>query len=210
MNKLILPFLSVLLVACGGEENQALETVDNVEEQLEESLQALNATEQSDWITVEDSGLCQLEIPAAMELMERLNPDATIKYGEVRQEEDKVYENYVLVLPETYEEIESYELDVEFDLETYNQACLDKLTNGLASFADYTIEDTQLDGSSAKIQKLVGTKQVKEDLSIDIFYELAVVKGKKGYFQILSWTLADQRSVYEEDMDKMTNSFQEI
>jgi len=209
MNKRIYGLFAIALFSCGDGGNE-LETVDDVETQLQESLEALNIDTQSDWMEVSDSTLCSIEIPNEMELMEKLNPDATIKYGQVTQEEDKVYENYVLVLPETYEEIESYELDVEFDLNSYNEACLEKLTAGLAEFKEVETKEVQLDGNAAIIQKLIGTKQIKEDLTIDIFYELAVIKGEKGYYQILSWTLADQRSKYESNMDRMTNSFKEI
>ena len=123
---------------------------------------------------------------------------------------DKVYENYILVIPETYEELESFGSSVQFDINSYNKACLEKLTSGLVEFTEVETTEEELDGNKAIIQKLVGSKQIKEDLSIDIFYELAVIEGEKGYYQVLSWTLADQRSKFESNMDRMTNSFKEI
>lgn len=209
MNKRFYSLFAIALFSC-GDAVEEVNTLPDVESQLQESLEALNLDIPTEWMEVSDSTLCSLEIPAEMALMDKLNPDATIKYGQVSQEEDKVYENYILVIPETYEELESFGSSVQFDINSYNKACLEKLTSGLVEFTEVETTEEELDGNKAIIQKLVGSKQIKEDLSIDIFYELAVIEGEKGYYQVLSWTLADQRSKFESNMDRMTNSFKEI
>ena len=59
--------------------------------------------------------------------MPDLNPEAKIKYGEVKQQDGSVLENYLIVIPETHEEIAAYELDFEFDAKSYSEICVENL-----------------------------------------------------------------------------------
>ena len=108
--------------------------------------------------------------------------------------------------------IESYELKVELNCTNYHEICKEKLVQGLTNVE--LIEESEapidLNGSKAIISKLKGDKMINEDLSITIYYELAVVQGEKGFYQVLSWTLEDQIERFSDDMDRMTQSFKEL
>lgn len=197
------------LASCGDSE-EAEETSNNSVENL---LDELDLEEQeAGWEIQTDREFCQMRIPNSMEEMPELNPLATIKYGSVEQSGDKVYENYVIVIPETYEEIEEYNFDFEFDLESYNEVCVDGMKDGLQSHEVLTkdSEIEEINGLDAILTELQGSIAVGEGQVVEIYYLMGVIKGDNAYYQVLSWTLKDQKSKFKKDMEKMIRSFKEI
>jgi hypothetical protein len=215
MKKVFILFASITLLACSGpeevEENE--ETLADVFNELNEELTEIaDESQKLAWTLQTDSVFCEIEIPNRMKEMPKLNAVASIKYGEVIKEDEQVFENYILVLPETFEEIESYELKVELNCKNYHEICKEKLLEGLTDveMIEESEEPIDLNGSQAIISKLKGNKKINEELTISIYYELAVVQGERGFYQVLSWTLVDQIDRYSDDMDRMTQSFKEL
>lgn len=197
------------LVSCGGAEEAEEATNNSVENLLDE----LDLEEQeAGWEIQTDLEFCQMRIPNSMEEMPELNPLATIKFGSVEQSGDKVYENYVIVIPETYEEIEGYEFDFEFDLESYSDVCVDGMIEGLQSHEILTkdAEAEEINGLNAIVTELQGAIAVGEGQVVEIYYLMGVFKGENAYYQVLTWTLKDQKSKFKKDMEKMIRSFKEI
>lgn len=197
------------IVACGSAEEAEEATNNSVENLLDE----LDLEEQeAGWEIQTDLEFCQMRIPNSMDEMPELNPLATIKYGSAKQVGDKVYENYVIVIPETYEEIEGYEFDFEFDLESYSDVCVDGMIDGLQSHEILTkdAEAEEINGLNAIVTELQGTIAVGEGQVVEIYYLMGVFKGENAYYQVLTWTLKDQKSKFKKDMEKMIRSFKEI
>lgn len=214
MKKFLIIFLAFNLVACSADEEvKDEESLTDVFNDLNNELTELaDESQKLLWTLQTDSVFCEIEIPNRMKEKPMLNQEASIKYGEIVEIDGKVFENYILVLPETFAEIESYDLDVELNTVNYHEICKEKLVEGL--FDVVIIEESEepidLNGSDAIISIIEGKKMITEELTIAIYYELAVVQGEKGFYQILSWTLSDQKDKYADDMDRMTNSFKEL
>lgn len=195
------------LMACGGSEEDhetagdAIENVINVVGDVE-----LNQTVQT------DGEFCNITIPNSMEEMEELNPLASIKYGSVEKSGGEVLENYIIVIPETYEEIAAYEFEFEFDLASYNDVCVEGMTDGLVNYEVLSDgpEVEEVNGMEVIITELQGGIDVGEAGIIEIYYLMGVFKGENAYYQVLSWTLKDQKSRFKKDMEKMIRSFEEI
>lgn len=201
--------LVVGMLSC-GESESAEETAENSAEDLMDLLD-LDEVE-SGWEIQTDKEFCQMQIPNSMEEMDELNPLASIKFGSVERSGEQVYENYVIVIPETYEEIEAYEFDFDFDLASYNDVCVEGMTDGLVSHEILTpdAKATEINGMQAVITELQGGIDVGEAGIVDIYYLMGVFEGENAYYQVLSWTLKGQKSRFKKDMEKMINSFSEI
>ena len=198
------------LTACGGGEEQA-ESLDDLANELTEDLSNIDLGD-SGWDTQTDDEFCEIEIPNKMNSMDELNAEATIKYGVTEQDGSVVLENYVIVIPETHEEIAAYDLDFEFTTESYTSLSVDNMGEDLLLYEVLT-EDAEVEtinGMEAIVNEMEGSMMIGEGQTIDIYYMMGVFKGEKAFYQVLSWTVADQKSEFKADMEKMIRSFKEI
>jgi hypothetical protein len=39
---------------------------------------------------------------------------------------------------------------------------------------------------------------------------MGVMQGEKGFYQVVSWSVADQKDIFRADMERMIRSFREI
>lgn len=156
--------------------------------------------------TDKNTGFYEIDVPERMQSTNELHAEASTQYEYVEQVGDVVKEHYLIILMETKESIDALGLDFEFDALTYSELSIQALEGGLASSEVLTKEP--------KIEKVNGMDCVKIDMKgnangIDVFYKIAIFEGEKAFYQVVTWTLLEQKDEFAPIMDKMLASFKE-
>ena len=160
----------------------------------------------SEWKTINDNELYSFEIPVYMEAMNDLNSEASHQFGYIETKGGEVLELYTIVLFETKKEIESYNLKKELDILTYSELAVKNLKGGLKKYKVLTKKPV--------IQNLNEMKCVKSEMwgalgSVEVYYKMAIFESDMAFYQVLSWTINNQKSVFYNEMDQIANSFRE-
>lgn len=147
-----------------------------------------------------------VDIPEHFEVMNDLNSEATSQFGYVGKEGGETKEHYLIILMETKDEIASYDLGFEFDAASYSELAVQSLEGGLDNYEVLT--------KNAKVEQVNGMDCVKNEMrgslgAVSVFYKLGVFEGEKAFYQVLTWTIENQKEQFGPDMDKIINSFKE-
>lgn len=198
------PFLAIIIfTACSGET----ESTDNVD--FEESLNDLSEDILGPvWRVKSDSEFFELDIPVQMEVRDNLNPDASLQYSFLEKTDSAVHEHFIIVLKEPYPK--GRNLSDSVDVVGFTEAYIDSLMRGRAFevLNEPTVET--IHQMEATIHELGSVIIGPNEEEIGIFYMLGVFKGQKGLYQVLTWTLMDQKDLFYGDMRHMMYSFKEI
>ena len=157
------------------------------------------------WKTDSSTSWYTVDVPDHMEVMYDLNEDASTQYGYVKDVGGEVKEHYLIIITETHAEIAEYELDFDFNAESYSDIAVSSLETGLD---DYTVIKT------SKVKSVNGMDCVKSEMRgsfgiVDVFYEMGVFEGEVGFYQVLTWCIEDQKNEFKGDMDRIIDSFKE-
>ena len=145
----------------------------------------------------------ELHLPKSFLKLNKLNPEAALVYG------NPLSELYAMVIEESKEEMNEDEEENIFEetsLEDYFELCLDmwsenhNTTSQLSDFDKITLNN---------LPAYFGEKKAVID-GIDIYFIIAVVKGKNAFYQIYTWTLSDQKDKYKSEFAKIIHSFKEL
>lgn len=154
-------------------------------------------------ITIEDT--YSITLPALMSNGEgSLNEDASLEYQNILQE------LYIIVIDETREDLhtalEENELLDSYseDIEGYTELVLGSFVYGIEADYPTNIVDTVINSMPCKIVPLEATVD-----GYDIFYKIGFFEGENGFYQVLTWTLADKMKKHQKSMDSMIHSFEE-
>lgn len=156
--------------------------------------------------TDSSSGFYTIDVPERMETAFDLNSQAATQYEYVKDEGGVVKEHYLIILLETKEEIASYDLGFEFDAMSYGEIAVQSLEGGLDNYNILT--------KAPKVEQINGMDCVKYEMegslgAVNVFYKLGVFEGEKAFYQVLTWTIKDQKEEFLPIMDKMIGSFKE-
>ena len=207
MKKILLTFITIaLLSSCGSEEKQEAKDVD-----LNRSLQMLSE-ELNEEIPVWDYHSFQdqfeIEVPSQMEATTKLNPVAELQFKYAEQFEGEVKENYIIVLSDIYEN--SVPTD-DSELMEYAQQSLDTLMIGKKSFEVLNEPKVEsVNGMNMVSQEVKANISLTDSTQLDLLYITGIYQGKKAHYQIISWTVLDQKDDFAQDMRRMVYSFKEI
>lgn len=145
-----------------------------------------------------------IEIPAFLTKVSNLNEDASLQYQHAWKE------LYMIVIDENKTEmdkaIEEYDLSPEYsnNLKGYTNLILFNFEENLGLY-NISVEDTYINQLPAKQFSTTGLVD-----GIEIFYSVALIEGKHKYYQVMTWTLADKKNQYEQQMKDAIQSFKEI
>lgn len=197
-----LALVSMGFFACGGSEKPS----DELKNELTDALNEIESEAPAGWHTNSTNSYFHIDVPGHMEAMPDLNAEASIQYGYVEDVDGTVKENYMIVLMETMEEIESYDLDEDFTALTYSALAVESLRSGLDTYEVLT--------KSPKVETINGMDCVKNEMrgsmgTVNVFYKLGVFQGEKAFYQVLTWTIEEQKADFEADMDQIIASFKE-
>lgn len=136
-----------------------------------------------------------------MEEAKELNPNATLQF------QDTYREVYLIVLHEE----KGLE---ELTLEEYYKYTKDKLEKNSLKNKKFTDPSKkEVNGNQIMQAEFTGTLSYKEDnetQEIGVFYIFQVVESPTDFYQIYTWTKAEQREKYQKDMQNMLDSFKEL
>lgn len=147
----------------------------------------------------------EIDVLKSMEPTVNLNNEASLQFF------DEKRQLFMIVLDESKNEMnEAVESDEELstqyssDFEGYTTFLLDNFAYSMNVKRGSRIKDTIINEFPAKTITLVS--EIDE---VDIFYSLAFIEGKQKYYQIWTWTYADQEKDYFQIMNKIIYSFKE-
>ncbi len=145
-----------------------------------------------------------LEVPASMTKTTTLNTEASLQYMNGSKE------LYVIVIDETKAEMQAaIDIDPAYavysnDLQGYYSLLTENIKNALSIDSLPEPKDTKINGLNAKIVEVDGYMENQH-----IYWKFAFIEGKKQYYQIMAWTLADRKEKHEAAMQDMIASFRE-
>ena len=150
-------------------------------------------------------GKFTMKIPLNMSIASDLNDDAALQY------QNLFNELYVIVIDEDITEFETLieendlKEDYGFDLDGYFNLVINGCVMELENVKKSEVIDIRINGLSAKQIGIEG-----EIEGIDIYYCYTAIKGKNTYYQIVSWTILENKAQHEKLLRKMALSFNEI
>lgn len=154
-------------------------------------------------VTVENN--YSIVVPFLMEKAEGLNDAASLEYQHAWKE------LYVMVIDEPKTELrealeENDLLDVYTnDFEGYIDLVLSGFEESISVTRKSEIIDTRINGMPAKLLTIAATVD-----DYDVYYSLGFLEGKKRYYQVFTWTLADKKEEYGDQMKRMLYSLKEL
>lgn len=201
MRKLFfIPVVAVLALGSftiGGCGNKAKSPEDR------NSLQADDSFEE-----VKVNGLYSMKVPDYLSQGYDLNSEASLQYQNV------VKEVYVIVIDEPKQDF----IDVFMSLgdydstksacDNYAEAQMESIEGNMSAVTSKsTLRKTKLNGCDARLCDVSGTQSGIDDA---MGFTVAFIEGKETLYMIMTWTYDKSKSDYQEDMDKMINSFKEL
>lgn len=147
-----------------------------------------------------------LDVPVFMEETSDLNDDASSQYMCVKDVDGTVQELYLIIISETHKEIKSYNLEYQFTTVTYWEAAYKNLVASLNNAKILT--------QNLQVEQLNGMDCTRGDIyaelgDVNVLYHLGVFKGKKAFYQVLTWTINEQAKIFKPEMNAIINSFHE-
>lgn len=147
----------------------------------------------------------ELWVPKNLFKTKELNEDASLQYMNAFDE------LYVIVIDENLREVNEAFAGLYDSVETlagfeiYVNLVSSSFFNALSLDTYPEFNNTTIHGMPARVARINAMSDGER-----VAYEYALVKGEDCYYQIITWTLADQREKMQQKMDKMIVSFKEI
>jgi hypothetical protein len=200
MRKLFIPVVAILALAsftisgCGNKPTTPEERVNLV------------ADDSFEEVKIND--LYSMKLPDYLSESYDLNDEASLQYQNTEREV------YVIVIDEPKQDF----IDVFMSLDAYDStksACdnyadaqMESIEDNMSTVtAKSTMRKTKLNGSEARICDVSGTQSGIED---EMGFTVAFIEGKETLYMVMTWTFEKTKSEYQDDMDKMINSFKEL
>ncbi len=137
------------------------------------------------------NGLFSIDVPTYMAEAADLNDVASLQYS------NPAKEMYVIVIDD-----DKVELGGKYTLDSYFNFAKSNIVNGIQSAKEIPQNVSSINGMPSRQEAITG---LFSDLGV--YYFLTVVESPTHFYQIMSWTLADNKSLYGDDIKKMAGSF---
>lgn len=144
-----------------------------------------------------------VELPSFLSVATDLNDDASLQY------ENGMREFYVVVIDEPRKDFDDMMINNDLgytpDLDGYSQILIDDVRETLHDKNTAKAEKTTINGLEARTTSLTGTVQ-----NLDVYWKVGYIQGKKDYYQVLCWTLTENKDKYDAQMADIIKSFKEL
>lgn len=143
-----------------------------------------------------------VELPDYLSKAHDLHDDASLQY------QNALKEFYVVIIDEPKQDffnIAKTTEDFPADFEGYHQILKSGLEESIQKIEISESKDLQINGLKAKTFSLTG-----EIEAIPVYYDVAYIEGKDRFYQIVTWTLKNNKEKYETQMHAILSSFKEI
>ena len=154
--------------------------------------------------TIKSNGLYKIDLPDYMEETFQLNNEASLQYQNLFKE------LYIIIVDEPKNEFheaisqEHYANEYTKDIQGYSDFLIDTYPE-----REVTREDlipAKINGLDARIFEM---KETTED-GYDICFKAVNIEGRANYYQVMVWTLAENKEKYADLIDTIINSFKEM
>jgi hypothetical protein len=157
---------------------------------------------------VKINGLYSMKLPDYLTAGNDLNDEASLQYQNIYKEV------YVIVIDEpkqefidVFKEIESYD-DSKSAIDNYAEAQMESIEGNMETVTNKSaLRKSKINGCEARTADVSGTQAGITD---GMGFTVAFVEGKETLYMIMTWTYEKTKADYQEDMDKMINSFKEL
>jgi hypothetical protein len=207
----VIGVLALSLVACEA-QNDTEESLEDLSESLDELSNELDELNPNGWTNHTEDEMFEVELPNRMSEMPELNAEASLSYGYIEQVGDVVKENYLIIITDYKDSIATEEvLGFDIDAKSYSILSVESITAGLETYEMITpdAEIEELNGMDCVINEIQGEMVVKDGSAVSVYYMMSIFEGENAFYQLLSWTIADQKDEFKDDMNKMMMSFKE-
>ena len=137
-----------------------------------------------------------VSIPEYLQPCVDLHKDASFQY----QNTDK--DIYAFVIDERKKTMAKYDLD--YDIALYYKVATQPFSEAKNGIVGVPVKE-KIDGHDALVSEIKGNLD-----GIDVYYKIGVIETPFAFYQILTWTRADNKDKYEGDMTRMIESFKEL
>jgi hypothetical protein len=137
-----------------------------------------------------------ISIPEYLQPCVDLHKDASFQY----QNTDK--DIYAFVIDERKKTMAKYDLD--YDINLYFKVASQPFLEAKSGKVGTPVHE-KIDGHDALVTEITGNLD-----GIEVYYKMGVVETPFAFYQILTWTRADNKAKYESDMKRMIASFKEL
>ncbi|MBN8702612.1 MAG: hypothetical protein J0M08_06080 [Bacteroidetes bacterium] len=139
-----------------------------------------------------------IHVPDFMQPTNEIHQKAALQYQNLEKE------FYLLVINESKEQMKAYDLD--YDLDSYYKNIVstpftEQLKNGKVSMPGRM----DIHGKKALISEITGNIN-----NADIYYKLTVIESPEHFYQVVTWTKAENKEKMSLVMDSVIQSFKEI
>jgi hypothetical protein len=157
---------------------------------------AASCNNQTEFKEVNVNNKYAISIPEYLQPCVDLHKDASFQY----QNTDK--DIYAFVIDERKKTMAKYDLDYDINLyfKVASQPFLEAKSGKVGTPAH-----EKIDGHDALVTEITGNLD-----GIEVYYKMGVVETPFAFYQILTWTRADNKAKYESDMKRMIASFKEL
>ncbi len=151
--------------------------------------------------TVNIKNQYSVELPSFLNKADNLHEDASLQY------QNALREFYVVVIDEPKSEFEAAVEETEFtgDLEGYTNILHTSLKQSLGEANFSNIQSVTINGLNARKFTFEGTLE-----NLPVVYQAAYIEGESHFYQIVSWTLQENKAKYQGEMQKIIESFKEM
>lgn len=146
-----------------------------------------------------------IELPADLKKTTGLSDGAVLQYSNAQKE------LYVVVLQENKSELAKLinqniaETEKsELNLKKYAALCFETLKNQSQSIHNFETRNTAINGLNAEYADFTASVS-----GVDIYYNYAILEGAENYYQLLVWTVLQQKNMNEDVMQQIITSFVE-
>lgn len=143
-----------------------------------------------------------VDLPSFLSVATGLNDDASLQY------KNEMREFYVVVIDESRKDfddmMQSGELGYGADLDGFSQLLVDDVRETIGDKNTEKPVKTKINGLDARLTSLTGTVE-----DINVYWRAGYIQGKKDYYQVLCWTLTDNKDKYDAQMTEIIKSFKE-
>jgi hypothetical protein len=148
----------------------------------------------------------KMQLPGYVSDQKRLNEEASLMYANLLREV------YVMVIEDSFEEMNNAIIendlvdDYSLDFDGFCKLVANNETDAFLVKDDISkLKSTTINRMSSRFYE--GTRNIT---GADIYYKIALVKGKETYYQVVAWTLASRADRYGEVLGEMIYSFEEL
>jgi len=144
-----------------------------------------------------------IDLPPFLTATAELNKDASLQY------QNGAREFYVVVIDEPRKKFDDLmkqgELGYGPDLDGYSRLLVDSIREKLGDKDKQAPKTEKINGLDARLTSLTGTVQ-----NINVYWRVAYVQGRNHYYQVLCWTLTQNKDKYDAQMGEIIHSFKEV